>query len=76
MLQRLKGLWERWKKIARVIGNFNARVLLTVVYCVLVLPFGFMVRFFSDFLHTKKRPETWSDHPATPNTLEEAHRQG
>lgn len=76
MLQRLKRLWERWKKIAHVIGNFNARVLLTVVYCVLVLPFGLMVRFFSDSLHTKKRPETWSDHPATPNTLEEARRQG
>jgi hypothetical protein len=65
-----------WNKFGHAIGNFNARVLLTVLYSIVILPFGLAVRFFSDSLHTKKRPEAWFDHPAIPNTLEEARRQG
>ncbi len=70
MWQGLKKLWEAWKKIAHVIGNFQARILLTIIYSVLILPFGLVVRFFADSLHSKKRPEKWFDHPAIPNTLE------
>ena len=65
-----------WKKFGRAVGNFNARVLLTLLYAVVIMPFGLVVRFFSDSLHTKKRPEAWFDHPPLPNTLEEARRQG
>ncbi|HZP24498.1 MAG TPA: hypothetical protein VFB04_13690 [Terriglobales bacterium] len=74
---RLKAtLKAGWNKFGRAIGNFNARVLLTLLYAIVILPFGLAVRLFSDSLHSKKRPESWFDHPATPNTLEEAHRQG
>jgi hypothetical protein len=69
-------LWEGWKKFGHAVGNFQARLLLTLIYYVLVLPFGLMVRLFSDSMHTKKRPGKWFDHPAIPNTLEEARRQG
>ena len=65
-----------WKKFGHAIGNVNARILLTVLYAIVVLPFGLVVRLFSDSFHTKKRPERWFDHPALPNTLEEARRQG
>ena len=69
-------LWEGWKKFGHALGNFQARVLLTLIYYVLVLPFGLAVRVFSDSMHMKKRPEKWFDHPPLPNTLEEARRQG
>ena len=65
-----------WKRFGRAIGNFNARVLLTALYAIVIMPFGLVVRFFSDSLHTKKRPQAWFDHPPIPNTLEEARRQG
>lgn len=65
-----------WKKIGHAIGNFQARVLLTVLYSILILPFGLVVRLFSDSMHMKKRPDKWFDHPPIPNTLEEARRQG
>jgi Saxitoxin biosynthesis operon protein SxtJ len=65
-----------WKKLGHALGNVNARILLTALYAILILPFGLAVRLFSDSLHTKKRPETWFDHPPIPNTLEEARRQG
>ena len=76
MWRNLKKLWEGWKKIAHHIANFQARVLLTLIYSVLVLPFGVMVRCFSDSLHSKKRTVEWLDHPAIPNDLHEARRQG
>jgi hypothetical protein len=69
-------LWEGWKKFGHALGNFQARVLLTVIYSLLILPFGLLVRFFSDSLHTKKRPERWFDHPPMANDLNEARRQG
>ena len=65
-----------WKKLGHAIGNFQARILLTLIYSLLILPFGLIVRVFSDSLHMKKRPQKWFDHPAAPNTLEEARRQG
>ena len=65
-----------WKKIGHAIGNFQARILLTVIYYVLVLPFGLVVRVFSDSMHIKRRPQKWFDHPPIANTLEEARRQG
>ncbi len=73
MRARISG---RWKKIGHAIGNFQARILLTIIYSVLVLPFGLVVRLFADSMHIKKRPEKWFDHPTIPNTLEEARRQG
>jgi len=69
-------LWEGWKKFGHALGNFQARVLLTVIYSILILPFGLLVRLFSDSLHTKKRPEKWFDHPPMPNDMNEARRQG
>ena len=69
-------LSEDWKKFGHALGNFQARVLLTFIYGILILPFGLMVRFFADSLHIKKRPEQWLDHPPMPNEINEARRQG
>ena len=76
MWAQIKKGWEAWKKIAHAIGNFQARILLTVIYAVLLLPFGLMVRIFSDSLHIKKRPDGWLDHPGVPEGMEQARQQG
>jgi hypothetical protein len=76
MWQQLKKAWAVWKRIAHVIGDFQARVLLTVIYAVLILPFGLVIHFFSDPLNIKKRPEQWFDHPQEASNLERARHQG
>ena len=73
--QTLKYLWEAWKVVARGIGYFQARVLLTVLYAVLVLPFGVIVRLFSDPLRIKKRPTRWLEHPDEANDMQWAGKQ-
>jgi hypothetical protein len=75
MWNALKRLWEGWKKIAHIIGNFQARVLLTIFYAVLVLPFGVAARLFSDPLRIKKRPTEWLDHPNEATDMQWARKQ-
>ena len=71
----LKRMWEGWKRIAHVIGDFQARVILTVFYAVLVLPFGVLVRVFADPLHIRHQPRTWHDRPTETMDAEWARRQ-
>jgi hypothetical protein len=75
MWKALKRLWEGWKKIAHIIGNFQARVLLTIFYAVLVLPFGIAARLFSDPLRIKQRPTQWLDHPEEATDMQWARKQ-
>jgi hypothetical protein len=75
-LNFLKKLWAGWKRIGKKIGEFQARVILTVIYAVLVLPFGLAVRLFSDPLRIRQRPNEWLKHPEGANDLDWARRQG
>jgi len=71
----LKRAWQAWKKLAHKIGDFQARVLLTIFYGVLVLPFGLAARLFSDPLRIKQLPTKWLDHPDEPCDLQWARKQ-
>lgn len=75
-MNRIKRIWQAWKKIAHKIGDFQARVLLTIIYAVLILPFGLAIRFFSDPLRIRHRPSSWLDHPDQATDLVWAKRQG
>lgn len=75
MVKMLKRLWQGWKKVAHVIGDFQARVLLTAIYAVFVLPFGVAFRLFSDALRIKRRPTTWLDYPHNSSDMDWARRQ-
>jgi hypothetical protein len=71
----LKQAWQHWKRIAHAIGTFQARVLLTIFYAVLVLPFGVVVRLFSDPLRIKRRPDQWLERSDSVFDLQWAKRQ-
>jgi hypothetical protein len=75
LTQDLKAVWEAWKRLAHKIGNFQARVLLTVLYAIVVLPFGLIVRLFSDPLRIRNRPTKWIDHPPEVHDITWAHKQ-
>jgi len=71
-------IWEGWKKIARKIGDFNARVILTVFYLVLLMPFAIVVKLFTDPLEIKKNARTgWLPREEKPgiSPMEKAVRQ-
>lgn len=71
----LKRIWQAWKRVAHRIGNFQSRVLLTIFYFVVVLPFGLATRLFSDPLRIKKCPTVWLDHPNEAYDMPWARKQ-
>jgi hypothetical protein len=71
----LKRAWQAWKEFGHKVGNFQARVLLTVFYGVLMLPFGLAARWWSDPLRIKRRPTSWLEHPGEVNDLNWARKQ-
>ena len=59
-----KKLWERWKQIAKKIGDVQARVILTVVYFIIVGPFALILRLAADPLSLKKSAKpAWHEKP-------------
>ncbi len=54
LLEALRLLWQGWKRIAKRIGDFQARVLLGLFYFAFLGPFAMGVRLRSDPLAIKK----------------------
>ncbi len=62
----MRRAWARWKLIAHVLGNFQARVLLTLFYFVVIPPFALIVKLFTDPLGLREPRGTsdWLVRPA------------
>ena len=73
--QSAKRAWKAWTRLARKIGSFQARVLLTLIYAILVWPLGLGVRLFADPLAIRKRPGHWLGREDEANDLDWAQRQ-
>jgi hypothetical protein len=48
-------LWEGWKRVAKKIGDVQARIILTLFYIFIVGPFALAIRWFGDPLAIKHR---------------------
>ncbi len=71
----LKELWQRWVKVAKIIGDFQARLMLSIFYLVLILPIGLIARLFADPLALKKSSACWDTRKSAPPRIEDARRQ-
>ena len=73
----IRNLWEWWKRVAKKIGDFQARVILTIFYFIVLGPFALGVRLGSDPLAIKtNNPHGW--HPKTDGKgtpIEQATKQ-
>jgi hypothetical protein len=69
--------WARWKVIAQTIGNFQARVLLSVFYFSVVPPFALIVKLFKDplMLRPPQNNSLWVEHPAPELSWRQWRRQ-
>lgn len=73
----LRNIWNRWVVLARKIGNFQSRVLLTLFYFVIVAPFGLVMSLLGDPLRRRKPPADsgWSIREQHESDLKAAKRQ-
>ncbi len=53
-MQALKKIWSAWKAVAHVIGDFQARLLLSLFYFVVMAPFALSLKVFSDPLQLRR----------------------
>ncbi len=68
--------WQGWKAFGHFLGNLVARVVLTIFYFTVFVPFGLGVKLFSDPLHIKSTPaKLWRSRSTGDQTLEEVLRQ-
>jgi hypothetical protein len=71
----LKQLWQRWTKIAKKIGDFQARLILTLFYFIFIIPTGLIARRFADPLALKNNAANWENRTSAPARLDDARRQ-
>lgn len=77
MREWFRNLWEAWKEIAEFIGDFQARLLLTIFYFTVAVPFGLIMRLFGDSLNIRKIPQesAWVPRTTGDIELEDTQRQ-
>jgi hypothetical protein len=68
-------IWKVWPGLAKAIGNFQGRFFLTLIYAIVILPFGILARLLADPLRIKKRPTAWIEHSHENMDMPWAKRQ-
>lgn len=71
-----ENFFHGWKAFGRLLGDLLARVVLTIFYLTIFVPFGLGVRLFSDPLQMKGIPDhLWRPRSSGDQTLEDVERQ-
>jgi len=75
MMNLPQRIWQGWKRVALVIGDWIARLFLTLFYFTIFLPFGIGVRLFGDplALRSNHAPQ-WIERNTRDKTLEDSRR--
>jgi MFS family permease len=75
-LTLIKDFWHDWKAFGEFLGNLLARIVLTVFYFTVFVPFALVARFFSDPLQVKSTPSPhWRPRTTGDQKLEDIFRQ-
>ena len=72
------GLWQRWLRFSRKLGDFQGRIFLTWFYFIIVTPFGIIARLFSNRMHRRMPAGSSAWHARTSAAapdVDEARRQ-
>jgi hypothetical protein len=71
----LRKVWHAWKRFGQFIGDLIGRLVLTVFYFTLFMPFGLGVRLFSDPLALRPNSRAkWLERKTNDLTLEDSRR--
>jgi len=72
----LRRIWEGWRSIGRFIGSLLARIVLTLFYFTVLMPFGLGSRLFGDHLGIRSIPDQlWHSRDMPDQTIESSRRQ-
>jgi len=71
----LKWLWNKWTPIAHAIGNFQAQVILSIFYIVIIFPLGIVYKIINPFGVKRKLKSNFGRWNYPRDTLESARKQ-
>ena len=77
MRRRARALWQRWRRVAEVIGRAQTYVLLSLFYFVVAMPFALITRLCTDPLQLRVAPgrSGWRPGRRVEPSLENARKQ-
>ncbi len=77
MPEKLKRAWLLWKAFGHAIGDFVARVGLSIFYFTIFLPFGVAARLSGNLLGTRApaKASYWQPRPAREAKVSDAQKQ-
>ena len=70
----LRQAWKKWRAFGKVMGDFVARIFMTVFYFTIAIPFGIGVRIFKDPLRLKSKQANWLPRAEREESVEAARR--
>jgi hypothetical protein len=74
-METLRKAWQTWKRIGQFIGDQFGRLVLTVFYFTLFMPFALGVRFFGDPLAMRPHVRAkWLERTTHDLTLDDSRR--
>lgn len=71
----LKKIWAGWQRFGHFMGDLLARIVLTLFYFTIFLPFGLISALFGDPLDMKRKPPRWIERTTGDQTLADAQRE-
>jgi hypothetical protein len=76
-MELLGRLWQAWKRFGQFLGDILARIVLTLFYFTVLVPFGLGVSLLSDPLRTRHSDTSslWVLRQTGDQSLDEARRQ-
>jgi len=74
-MEVLRKVWEAWKRFGLFMGDMIGRLVLTVFYFTIFMPFGLGVRFFGDPLAMRPSSSVkWVERTTHDATIEDSRR--
>lgn len=72
----MRKIWNWWKRIAKRIGDFNARLILTLFYFIFLTPISLPVKLKDPLGIGKNKKEGWTPkQPGEGTPMDQALRQ-
>ena len=76
MTEIVKHAWHRFGIITSIIGDVQGRVIATLFYFTVLVPFGLGSRIASDPMRLRQQNSQWLARDEVPCDLDSAKRQG
>jgi len=73
-MEFLKKAWKKWRAFGQLMGDFVARIFMTIFYFTLAIPFGIGVRLFKDPMQLRSGETGWLKRETKRETLDDARR--